>query len=50
MDQRPFRFHALAIAPGVYQFMRQKGLVEDRVFEIEFHGPGVLTFSLTLVK
>ena len=48
--KRPFRFHALAIAPGVYQFIRQKGLVEDRVFEIEFLGPAVQTFSFAFVK
>jgi thiol-disulfide isomerase/thioredoxin len=33
--------------PRMYQLIRQKGQVEDRIFEIEFLDPGVQAFSFT---
>jgi len=33
--------------PRLYQFIRQKGQVKDRTFEIEFLDPGVQAFSFT---
>ena len=33
--------------PRLYQLIRQKGQVEDRIFEIEFLDPGVQAFSFT---
>jgi thiol-disulfide isomerase/thioredoxin len=33
--------------PRLYQLIRQKGLVQDRTFEIEFLDPGVQAFSFT---
>ena len=33
--------------PRLYQLIRQKGRVEDRMFEIEFLDPGVQAFSFT---
>src|SRR5450631_2270113 len=33
--------------PRLYQFIRQKGRVKDRTFEIEFLDPGIQAFSFT---
>jgi hypothetical protein len=33
--------------PRLYQLIRQKGRVQDRLFEIEFLQPGVRAFSFT---
>jgi thiol-disulfide isomerase/thioredoxin len=33
--------------PRLYQLVRQPGLIVDRLFEIEFAGPGVETFAFT---
>jgi thiol-disulfide isomerase/thioredoxin len=33
--------------PRVYQLIRQKGLIEDRTFEIEFQDPGVQALDFT---
>jgi Thioredoxin like C-terminal domain len=33
--------------PRLYQLIRQKGLVEDRTFEIEFLDPGVQALNFT---
>ena len=33
--------------PRMYQLIRQKGLVEDVTFQIEFLDPGVEAFSFT---
>lgn len=35
------------LKPRLYQLIRQKGRVEDRIFDIEFLGPGVEVFSFT---
>jgi hypothetical protein len=34
-------------AERLYQLVRQKGAVRDRLFEIEFLDPGVQAFSFT---
>jgi hypothetical protein len=36
-----------AAEPRLYQLIRQPKPIEDRVFEIEFTGPGVQTFCFT---
>jgi hypothetical protein len=33
--------------PRLYQLIRQKGLIKDHVFEIEFLDPGVQAFDFT---
>jgi hypothetical protein len=33
--------------PRIYQLIRQKGPVEDRIFEIEFLDPGARAFAFT---
>ena len=40
--------HGVVTEPRMYQLIRQPGHVADRVFDIEFVGPGVEAFDFTL--
>ena len=39
--------HGKVVQPRLYQFVRQRGPITDRTFEIVFPGPGVQAYVFT---